>query len=68
MDANGRSRNPSPLEEDLTGARWPGTLDQEVVVGWHGSSYLVWIKGILGQATSENLEDDVDENSDQRGP
>jgi hypothetical protein len=28
LDADGLSRNPSSLEEDLTGARWHGTCDQ----------------------------------------
>jgi len=39
LDADGLSRNPSLVEEDLTGARWHGTSDQEAVPGWHASSY-----------------------------
>ena len=43
--ADGLSHNLSPLQEDLTGARWHGTLDQEEVPGWHASAYLAWMKG-----------------------
>jgi transposase InsO family protein len=68
LDADGLSRNPSPLEEDLTGARWHGTSDQEAVPGWHASSYLAWMEGKSGQAMSENVENDADGDSDQRGP
>ena len=42
LDADGLSRNPSPLQEDLTGARWHGTSDQEAISGWHASAYLTW--------------------------
>ena len=33
LDVDGLSRNPSPLEEDLTGAMWHGDCDREVVGG-----------------------------------
>ena len=33
LDADGLSLNPSSLQEDLTGARWHGTSDQEAVPG-----------------------------------
>ena len=44
LDADGLSHNPSPLQEDLTGARWHGTSDQEAVLGWHASTYLAWME------------------------
>ena len=47
LDADGLSRNPSPLQEDLTGARWHGTSDQEAVPGRHASAYLTWMEGDL---------------------
>ena len=68
LDADGLSRNPSPLEEDLTGARWHGTSDHEAVPGWHASSYLAWMEGNSSQAMSKNGKDDVDGDSNQRGP
>jgi hypothetical protein len=40
QDADGLSRNPCTSEQDLTGARWHGGEDQEVVPGWHASAYL----------------------------
>jgi len=67
LDADGLSRNPSPLQEDLTGARWHGTSDQEVVSGWHASSYLAWMEGKSSQVVGEHEEDVVDGNSEQRG-
>ena len=41
MDANGLFRNPSPSEDDLTGARQQKDCDQEAVPGWHALAYLV---------------------------
>jgi hypothetical protein len=40
LDADGISRNPSPSNEDLTGARWHGNCDRETVPGWHAAAYL----------------------------
>ncbi len=68
LDADGLSRNPSSVEEDLTGARWHGTSDQEAVPGWHASSYLAWMEGNSSQVVGETTGDDVDEDSEQRGP
>ena len=45
LDADGLSRNASPLQEDLTEARWHNTLDQEAMPGWHTSAYLVRMEG-----------------------
>jgi hypothetical protein len=68
LDDDGLSHNPSPLEEDLTGARWHGTCDQDIVLGWHASSYLAWMEGRSNQDIEEIIEDVVDEDLDERGP
>jgi hypothetical protein len=39
LDADGLSCNPSPSDEDLTGARWHGDCDREAVPGWHAATY-----------------------------
>ncbi len=40
LDADGLSRNPCINQEDTTGARWHGEVDEEVVPGWHASAFL----------------------------
>ena len=40
LDVDGLSRNPSPSDEDLTGARWHGDCDREAVSGSHAATYL----------------------------
>ncbi|CAM6082514.1 unnamed protein product [Calypogeia fissa] len=40
QDADGLSRNPCTSEQDITGVRWHGDEDQEVVPGWHALAYL----------------------------
>ncbi len=40
LDANGLNRNPCTSKEDDTGARWHGEVDEEVVPGWHASTFL----------------------------
>ena len=62
LDADGLSRNPSLLQEDLTGARWHGTSDQEAVPGWHASTYLAWMERNSSQAVDETSEDVGDED------
>ena len=59
LDADGLSRNPSSLQEDLTGARWHGTLDQEAVPGWHASTYLAWMEGGSNQTIGGTTKDDA---------
>ncbi len=68
MDADGLSRNPNPLQDDMTGARWHGISDQEAVPGWHASSYLAWMEGKSSQVMTETLREVVDEDSDEGGP
>ena len=45
LDANGLFRNPSPLEEDLAGAKWHGDYDKELVPGLHVAAYLTLMSG-----------------------
>ena len=45
MNADGLSRNPNPIEEDLTGATWHGDCDREAVPGWHAVVYLTLMSG-----------------------
>ena len=56
LDAGGLSCNPSPLQEDLIGARRHDTLDQEAVPGWHASAYLAWMEGGSSQTTWETRD------------
>jgi hypothetical protein len=68
LDANGLSRNLSLLEEDLIGARWHSTCDQEAMPGRQALSYLAWMEGISNQDIGEVVEDVVDEDLDEKGP
>ena len=61
MDADGLSRNPDPLQDDMTGARWHDISDQEVVSGWHVSSYFAWMEGKSIQVMTKTLREIVDE-------
>ncbi len=40
LDANGLNRNPCTSQEDVTGARWHGEVDEEMVLGWHALAFL----------------------------
>jgi hypothetical protein len=40
LDADGLSWNPCTGQEDNTGARWHGEVDEEMVLGWHASAFL----------------------------
>jgi hypothetical protein len=40
LDADGLSRNPCTSQEDNTGVRWHGKVDEEMVPGWHASAFL----------------------------
>ena len=61
LDADGLSRNPSPLQKDLTGARWHGTSDQEAVPGWHASAYLAWMEGGSSQTIGDTRDGDAED-------
>ncbi len=40
LDANGLNQNRCTSQEDDTGARWHGEVDEEMVLGWHASAFL----------------------------
>jgi len=40
FNVDGLSRNPCTSQEDNTGARWHGKVDEEMVPGWHASAFL----------------------------
>jgi hypothetical protein len=40
LDADGLNRNPCTSQEDNTGARWHGEVDEEMVLGCHASAFL----------------------------
>ncbi len=55
LDANGLSRNPCTNQEDNTGARWHGEVDEEMVPCWHASAFLCLLgvdSSIEGHVTS----------------
>jgi hypothetical protein len=60
LDADGLSRNPCTSQEDDTGARWHGEVDEEMVPGWHASAFLC----LLG--VDFNMEDHVISYSSQK--
>ena len=41
LDADGLSRNSSPSDEDLTGAKWHGDCDGEAIPSWYATAYLI---------------------------
>ncbi len=45
LDVDGLSRNPCTSQEDNTGARWHGKVDEEMVSGWHASAFLCLLGG-----------------------
>jgi hypothetical protein len=53
LDTYGLSRNPSPLDEDLTGAKWHGDYDQEVGPDWHAVVYLTLFSSVVVEVPIE---------------
>jgi len=60
LNADGLSRNPCTSQEDNTGVRWHGEVDEEMVPGWHASAFLC----LLGVDSS--MEGHVTSYSSQR--
>jgi hypothetical protein len=60
LDADGLSRNPCTSQEDDTGAKWHGEVDEEMVPGWHALAFLC----LLG--VDSNMEGHVTFYSSQR--
>jgi hypothetical protein len=62
LDADGLSRNPSPSDEDLTGARWHGDCDREAVPGWHATTYLTMMSGLAAEILVEEQDEEIDKS------
>ena len=60
MNADGLSRNPSPSDEDLTGAMWHGDYDREAVPGWHAFAYLTLFSGASIDIPIQGSDDETD--------
>ena len=61
MDSDGLSCNPSPLDEDLTGARWHEDCDREAVPGWHASTYLTLFYGVAVEVSIQGSDDETNQ-------
>ena len=60
LDAYGLSRNSSPSDEDLIGARWHGDCNQEAVPGWHAAAYLTLFSGAAVEVPIQGSDDKTD--------
>jgi hypothetical protein len=60
LDVDGLSQNPCTNQEDNTGTRWHGEVDEEMVPGWHALAFLC----LLG--VDSNMEGHVTSYSSQR--
>lgn len=60
LDADGLSRNPSPSDEDLTGARWHGDCDRDAVPGWHAATYLTLMSGSASEVPNQGSDEELD--------
>ena len=61
LDVDGFSRNPSPLNKDLTEARWHGNCYLGAVPGWHVATYPI----LFSSSTIEVLIPGLDDENDQ---
>ncbi len=51
LDVDGLSRNPCTNQEDDTGVRWHGEVDEEMVPGWHASTFCAcWVWTLVWKA------------------
>ena len=60
LNADGLAHNPSPLDEDLTEARWHGDCDREAVLDWHAAAYLTLFFGAAVEVSMQGLDDETD--------
>ncbi len=52
LDADGLSQNPCTSQEDNTGARWHGEVDEEMVpIGMHRLFCACWVWTLVWKAT-----------------
>ena len=59
LNADGLSRNLSPSDEDLTGARWHGGCDQEAVLGWHAAACLTLFSDAAREVLMQGSNDET---------
>ena len=59
LDTDGFSRNPSPSDKDLLGARWHGDCNREAVPGWHTAAYLTLFYGVVVEVSIHGLDDET---------
>jgi hypothetical protein len=59
LDADGFSRNPSPSDEDLTGAMWHGNCDREAVPGWHSVACVTLFSGTTVKVPIQSSDDET---------
>jgi hypothetical protein len=52
------SQNPSSNEEDTIRAHWHGSVDLEVILGWHASIYLCTLLGCSKDVPQTNVDDE----------
>ncbi len=63
LDANGLNQNPCTSQEDDTGARWHGEIDEEMVPSWHASAFLC----LLGVDSSQRVDGQSSDPEDGDG-
>lgn len=59
LDADGRSRNPNPSDEDFTGATWRVYCQGEAVRGWHVTVYLTLFSMMAIEVPIQGLDDET---------
>ena len=59
LDTSGFSHNPSPSDEDLTGARLHGDCDWEAVPGWHEATYLTLFSGVVVEVPIQGSNNEI---------
>jgi hypothetical protein len=64
MDADGLSRNPVPSQADATGARWHVDDGEDLLLGWHYSTFLCLLV-MHGDTTEEATVATVDEDGNE---
>jgi len=60
LDADGHSRDSNPLDEDLSGIKWYGDYNREVVPRWHATPYLTSISSFTLKVLIQGLDEKLD--------
>ena len=61
LDTYGFSRNPSPSDKDLTGARWHGDCNREAVPSWYIVAYLTLFYGVVVEVSIHGFDDETNQ-------